>query len=174
MHRSWPCSDGAEKNGEESGMYRRPSVRRLYVDTCSIVEFDAFLRFTEGIAERLEHGELLLCVPRKTVYEILAIIRNPEKSQETKRSAFRALLLLRGLQQRSFLEFFGTTDRIADAVFLDHAINNIRREPICVLTNDHALAHDLLAFNHLSSASCSDMPIESFELCPDGRIRRYE
>lgn len=146
-------------------------VRRIYIDTCALVEFDAFLTFMEIHKKSLESGKLCFCVPRKVVYEIVSILNNPSKSLSTKRSAFCALLLLQTLCKKSMIEFFGMTDRIADAVFLEHAVSQFCDEPLCILTNDHTLAQDLLSFKHLST--CPVRNLELCELCSDGTIRKY-
>ncbi len=146
----------------------------LIVDTCSMVEFEPFVTFATSVREWLVSGAALLRIPNKCIDEMNAIIHNERKPHKSRLSAYRALVLLYSLSKLGCVEFFGETDKLADAVILAEGLAlRSAGKSVFVLTNDRALASDLLSLNALTNVARGRGQVKVYRLGKNGELAEF-
>lgn len=101
------------------------------------------------------------------------IIHNKRKPHKSRLSAYQALVFLYSLRKLGYVEFFGETDKHADEVILEEGLALLSAgKSVFVLTNDKALASDLLRFNALMSVNVARGrdPVKVCRLGKDGEL----
>lgn len=131
--------------------------KKIFVDTCVIINLDSFLLFLTMILEHLKSKEVTLWIPRIVMHELKAVSNNPHKLKTTRISSIDCLKLLVIMHDKGFVNFFGDSDSIADNEFLKYAVAH--QEPMTVITEDKNLRDDLLALKRLSCLSHIDVSI---------------
>jgi serine/threonine protein kinase len=123
----------------------------VFCDTCSFMHSMASYLIVDGLTPILKSNQLHLIVAKRVIDE-LQKHQNNKLDQETSKSAYRGLKIIKTLQNMQICDIYGdNNDPFADNLFISMFSKFRQSHNLLMITQDNSLAGDLLALSDQKS-----------------------